>query len=63
MKLAVVCQSLSKFIMFSFVVLHTMPFIVFSFLNGGGNKIFGFLVGEQKRGGQLSKLGGWRTTL
>ena len=49
--------------MFSFVVLHAMPFIVFSFLNGGGNKIFGFLVGEQKRGGQLSKLGGCRTTL
>ena len=63
MKLTVVCQSLSKFRMISFVVLHAMPLIVFSFLNGGGNKIFGFLVGEQKRGGQLSKLGGCRTIL
>ena len=36
-------QPLSKFGMFTLVVLYTMPFTVFFSLNGEANKIFGFL--------------------
>ena len=38
MKPSVVCQPLSKFVMFVFVVSYTMPFIVFFSLNVGGKK-------------------------
>ena len=43
--------------MFTFVVSNTMPYIVFFFLNGGANKISGFLVGEHKRGGNFKRRG------
>ena len=39
---AVVCQPLSKFGMFTSVVLSTMLLIVFFSLNGGEDKIFNF---------------------
>ena len=61
MKPVVVFQSLSKFGMFTFVASYTISFIVFFSLNGGGNKIFGFLVREQKRGNFQRK--GGQTTL
>ena len=38
------CQPLSKFGLSTFVVLYTMSFIVVFSLNGGANKIFGFLL-------------------
>ena len=55
MKPVVVCQSLSKFDMITFVVSYTICFIVFFSLTDGGKKIFGFFVGEQKRGNFLRK--------
>ena len=58
MKSAVICQPLSKFGMFTVVISYRMPFIVSFSLNGGPNKIFGFLVGEHKQGKQFSKEGG-----
>ena len=61
MKPVVVFQPLSKFGMFSFVVSYTICFIVFFSLTGGENKIFGFLVREQK-GDNFQRKGG-RTTL
>ena len=50
-----VSQPLSKFGMLTFVVLHTICFIVFFSLTGKENKIFGFLVREQKGGNFESK--------
>ena len=41
--------SLSKFVMFTFVVSYTICLIVFFPLTEGGNKIFGFFMREQKR--------------
>ena len=55
MKSAVVCQPVSKFVMFTVVISYTVPFIVSFPLNRGTNKNFGFLVAEQKRGRQFSK--------
>ena len=58
----VVYQPLSKFGMFTFVVLYTMPFTVFFSLNGEANKIFGFLWENTKLGGNFQR-GEGRTTL
>ena len=60
MKPFVICQPLGKFDMFTFLVSHAVGSILF-FLQvgqgGEGNEVFGFLVGEHKRGGQFSKGG------
>ena len=61
MKPVVVFQPLSKFGVSTFVVSYTICFIVFISLTDGGNKIFAFLVREQK-GGNFQRKGG-RTTL
>ena len=50
MEPVMVCQSLSKFGLFIFIVSNTMCFIVFS-LNEAANKNFGFLGRKPKRGG------------
>lgn len=57
-----VFQPVSKFGMFDFVVSYTVCFIVFFFLIGGANKIFGFFGGEQKRR-NLQRKGARQTTL
>ena len=48
MKPVVVFQPLSKFGMFTFVVSYTMCLSLFFCLIGGGDKIFWFLLGEEK---------------
>ena len=47
-KPAVFCERLSKFGIFSFVVSHTMLFIVV-FLKWGSKQDFGSVVGEHRR--------------
>ena len=59
MKLLVVFQPLTQFDMFTFVVPYTpytICFTVLFSLTGGANKIFGFLVGNQK--GDIFKVRG-----
>ena len=58
MKSAMVCQPLSKFGIFTFLVSYIIVFVVLFSLNGVENKIFGFLVRENKKGRQFSKKGG-----
>ena len=50
MKAAVVCQPLSKFGMFTFVISYTMPLIVIFSLNGWQTKILDFWWEKPKRG-------------
>ena len=56
MKPLVISQSLSKLDMFT-LMFYIYVFHNISFVNGGGNQSFGFLVGEHKNE-QLSK-DGW----